>query len=412
MGALFYKFFIFLYTTALRIAAIFNPKAKAFKEGRKNWRQNLLENFKGNKAPVVWFHCASLGEFEQGRPVIEAFKEEFPDFKVLLTFFSPSGYEVRSDYQHADYVFYLPIDTHSNARYFIHIAKPRLVLFVKYEFWHYYTKVLAKNKIPLLSISSIFRPSQIYFQWYGGFYKKILSKVEYFFVQDTSSKKLLKKAGISKVHVSGDTRFDRVWQIFEKRKELPTVSKFKDSRKTMVVGSCWPEDLNTLTSFINESNMKFIIAPHEIEEKFMKQLKNDFIRKTIRYSELDNVDPSEYSILIIDNIGMLSSLYRYGEFAYVGGGFGKGLHNILEPATFGIPIFFGNKNYEKFREANDLINLGGAYAVSGYDEFRFQFRIFSEPKTYDIASQINRDYVKNNVGASESIIKYSKELLE
>jgi len=412
MGATFYKFLIFLYLAALNIASIFNPKAKAFIKGRKNWRSDLVDKFKGNKSPVVWFHCASLGEFEQGRPVIEAFKKEFPDYKVLLTFFSPSGYEVRKNYNHADFICYLPTDTLSNARFFIHIVKPRMALFVKYEFWHYYYKVLAKNNIPLLSISSIFRPSQIYFSWYGGFYRKILSRVNHFFVQDSGSKELLENIDINNVTVSGDTRFDRVWKICSQPKDLPLVSKFKDNKKTMVVGSCWPEDLNALTSFINETELKFIIAPHEIDNKFLKQLKKDFIRKTIKYSDLNEVDPADYSILIIDNIGMLSSLYGYGEFAYVGGGYGKGLHNILEPATFGIPIFFGDKNIAKFKEANDLINLGGASAVSGYDELRLQFRTFNDHNTYEIASQINRDYVKNNVGASDSIIKFSKGLLE
>lgn len=371
----------------------------------------MADSFNSNEAPVAWFHCASLGEFEQGRPVIEAFKKRFPNYKILLTFFSPSGYEVRKNYDGADFIYYLPVDSRANARRFIKIVKPAITFFVKYEFWHHYTKELATRKVPLISISTIFRPGQLFFKSYGGFYKNILKRFNFFFVQDQRSAELLEGINVKNYTIAGDTRFDRVAQICNNQKQLPLIEKFKNGQHLMVIGSAWPEDMAVLASFINQGNLKFIIAPHEIDEKFIDQMKSDFIRKTVKYSQLADKNPSEYEILIIDNVGMLSSLYKYGEYAYIGGAFGKGLHNILEAATFGVPIFFGNQNYKKFREAVDLINLGGAVAVAGHDELRMQFNSFTDPKTYEIASQINSDYVKNNTGATGKIIEYTEKLL-
>ncbi|MTI22275.1 3-deoxy-D-manno-octulosonic acid transferase [Fulvivirga sp. RKSG066] len=411
MTLILYNVFIFFYKVAIHLASPFDNKASLFLQGRKDWENRLKTALNGNKSPVVWFHCASLGEFEQGRPVMEAFKKEFPEYKVFLTFFSPSGYEVRKNYNGADYIFYLPFDTKSNAISFVDIVKPSMVFFVKYEFWHHFTKAVHKKNIPLLSISTIFRPGQIFFKWYGKFNVKILKRFSHFFLQDLRSKELLDNLKINNCEVSGDTRFDRVWSICSQPKELPEIQRFKNNHQTMIVGSAWPEDIAVLTSFINESNLKFIIAPHEIEDHFMSAMQKDFIKKTIKFSELPTVNPEDYQVLIIDNIGMLSSLYKYGEFAFVGGAYGKGLHNILEPATFGIPIFFGDKNYEKFKEAIDLIKLGGAMSIASYDELRLQFRSFSETKTYEIASQINQDYVKNNTGATKRIMNYSKEIL-
>jgi len=363
------------------------------------------------EAPLAWFHCASLGEFEQGRPVIEALKRKYPDYKILLTFFSPSGYEVRKNYEGADYIYYLPLDTKSNAQDFVEIVKPDIAYFVKYEFWYHIVKRLSKEGVPLLSISTIFRPEQLFFKSYGQFYAKILKKFTYFFLQDIRSQELLHSIQIKNCEVSGDTRFDRVWEICSRHKDLPQVERFVNASSVMVVGSCWPEDLEVLTPFINQTQLKFIIAPHEIEEWFIQKMEKDLTKKLIRYSQLSDTDPTQYDVLIIDNIGMLSSLYKYGRYAYVGGAFGKGLHNILEPATFGIPIFFGNRNYEKFKEAIDLIKLGGAIAIADYDGLRSQFQAFSEPTTYDIASQINQDYVKNNTGATTRILNYCDELL-
>ncbi len=413
MALLLYSLFIRVYQFGIWVASIFNPKARLFLKGRKKLLENIEENFSPS-APVAWFHCASLGEFEQGRPVIEAFKERFPNYKIVLTFFSPSGYEVRKNYTGADLVCYLPLDKKTNAKRFVNAINPSVAFFVKYEFWHFYSRELKKRSIPLLSIATILRPNQVYFKSYGNFYRKILERFTHFFVQDQNTKSLLESIGISNCEVSGDTRFDRVAKIYKSTSELPIVEKFTNGEQIMVVGSAWGEDIDVLTSFINGSTMKFIIAPHEIEEKFMQSMKKDFMRKTIRFSELseDGVNPSEYEVLIVDNVGMLSTLYKYGHYAYVGGGFGKGLHNILEPATFGLPIFFGDQNYEKFREAIDLIKLGGAVAIANYDALRVQFRAFSDYKTYEIASQINADYVKNNTGATKRIVDYCEELLK
>lgn len=411
MGKLFYTFSIFLYRVAIRIATLFNKKARLFVKGRKNLLPRIKKELQQSNAPVAWFHCASLGEFEQGRPVMEAFKKNYPHYKIVLTFFSPSGYEVRKNYEGADHIFYLPMDTGKNARLFLNYVKPKIAFFIKYEFWKNYTSGLKARKIPLLSVSSIFRKDQLFFKSYGKFYKSILKDFTWFFVQDRESLKLLASININNASVSGDTRFDRVLSICEDNVQLPQVSRFKNNKKVMVIGSCWPEDFDELNSFINDTGIKFIIAPHEIEEKFLQRIERDLLKKCIRYSAIDDNDPADFDVLIIDNIGMLSSLYTYGEYAFVGGGYGQGLHNILEPATFGIPIFFGNKNYNKFREAKDLINLGGAVAVADYDELRTQFRSFTDETTYNIASGINKDYVKDSTGATGKIINYCKTLI-
>lgn len=411
MSLIFYNLTVFAYRLGISLVSPFNKKAQQFLAGRKGIFEKLAGSFRDNDDPVAWFHCASLGEFEQGRPVIEAFKRRFPEYKILLTFFSPSGYEVRKNYAEADYIYYLPVDSRRNARRFVKTVKPSIAFFVKYEFWHHYSKELNKNEIPLLSISTIFRPDQLFFKSYGNFYRNILKHFNYFFLQDQRSADLLSNVGIKNFVVSGDTRFDRVAHICNNQKALPLIEQFKNGQRLMVVGSAWPEDMAVLAPFINQGQLKFIIAPHEMDEKFLDQMKSDFIRKTVRYSQLPDKTPSEYDILIIDNVGMLSSLYKYGEFAFIGGGFGKGLHNILEAATFGVPIFFGNHNYIKFREAVDLINLGGAVAIAGHDELRVQFNSFTDDKTYEIASQINADYVKNNTGATGKIMDYTEKLL-
>ncbi|UII29312.1 3-deoxy-D-manno-octulosonic acid transferase [Fulvivirga maritima] len=411
MGKLSYRLFIFFYRVFISFAALFNKKAKQFSQGRKNLFQELSNDFKSHSGDLAWFHCASLGEFEQGRPVIEAFKKDFPHFKILLTFFSPSGYVVRKDYPLADFVYYLPLDTPGNAKQFINITKPNLAIFVKYEYWYFHLRALRKNNIPILSVSSIFRNDQVYFKKYGGFYRHILKQVSHFFVQDHKSKELLNNLSFNNVSISGDTRFDRVVSIVNNKKDIPLVKQFKGNDKLMVVGSCWPEDFDVLLSFINEFPLKFIIAPHEIEERFMQRIEKEAIKKTIRFSQLTSSNTQENDILIIDNVGMLSSLYGYADYAYVGGAFGAGLHNILEAATFGLPIFFGNKNYTKFREAVDLVNLGGAVAIGDNNQLRFQFHQFMEEKTYNIGSQVNRDYVLDHTGATDKIINHCKEIL-
>ncbi len=411
MPKLIYRLSILFYRFAILIVSPFNKKAKKTLRGRKKLLKQIQIQLNANSSPIVWFHCASLGEFEQGRPIIERFRKEFSNFKVLLTFFSPSGYEIRKNYSHADYVFYLPWDSKSNARKFIRLTRPTLAIFVKYEFWYDYISELKRQHIPVLSTSSIFRSKQIYFRSYGSFYLNILKNVTHFFVQNRASKILLKDHNIENVSVAGDTRFDRVAKIVATKKNLPEVEKFKGDSKIMVIGSCWPEDLEVLLPFINESNLKFIIAPHEIDGSCQKILEHESLKKLILYSEIDRLSGDE-QVLVIDNVGLLSSLYAYGEYAYVGGAFSDGLHNILEAAAYGVPVFFGNKNYEKFNEAIDLINLGGAVAIGDETELRQHFHYFEKEKALQIAGQVNRDYVFDNTGATDKIIDYCKNNLE
>jgi 3-deoxy-D-manno-octulosonic-acid transferase len=409
---------IFLYNVGVRLAAffvglasLFNEKAKLFNAGRKDVFAAMKTELAGNKNPVVWIHCASLGEFEQGRPVMEEIKRSFPSIKILLTFFSPSGYEVRKQYQYADFIFYLPWDTAKNAQTFITITKPTLAIFVKYEFWFHYAALLKKNNIPLISISAIFRPSQIFFKSYAGFYKSILKNFSMFFVQNTESKTLLKSIGIENVVVAGDTRFDRVYKIISDSTPIAIAERFKNNEKTMVIGSCWPEDLDVLLPFINQQRSKFIIAPHEISNEFLSTIEKSVQGKCIRYSAAENKPVEEYTVLLIDNIGMLSRLYRYGEFAYIGGAFGKGLHNILEAACYGVPIFFGNKNYEKFQEAIDLINQGGAFVVKDYSDLKEKYEMLNEPENFLLACDVTRSYVEQNLGATDKVLSYCQKVL-
>lgn len=409
----------FLYNIALmftragmRLAALFHPKARTFVDGRRDIFKHLQNAFRGHQGRTVWVHCASLGEFEQGRPVIEGLKAEFPDVRILLTFFSPSGYEVRKNYRFADFVFYLPWDTASNAFNFIKASNPTVAIFVKYEFWLHYSRELKKRNIPLLSISSIFRPDQMFFKSYGGFYRNILANFAYFFVQNERSQRLLHSIGFQNCVIAGDTRFDRVYSIVKEGSEIPIARKFKNDTKTMVVGSCWPEDFEVLTPMINHGSLKFIIAPHEITENFLTSIERSLLVKFVRYSAAQNIpDLENYHVLIIDNVGMLAKLYQYGEFAFVGGAFGKGLHNILEAACYGIPILFGNRNYQKFQEAVDLINRGGAVEVEDYVDFKEKFEVLNAPETFTLACEVTRAYVTENLGATEKIMQYCRKLL-
>ena len=413
MKSLLYNLLIQMYGVALRVASLFNNKARQFIAGRKNLFNMLSKDFVGNEAPVAWFHCASLGEFEQGRPVIEAMREQMPGYKILLTFFSPSGYEVRKNYKGADYIYYLPLDTPGNARRFIEITRPGIVFFVKYEFWHNYILALRRNDIPVVSFSAIFRDNQLFFKPWGGFYRNILHNISHIFVQNKASLELLKTINVTRTSVAGDTRFDRVWKICNQLKAVEGVAAFKENQPLMVVGSSWPEDLEVLVPLINaNAKIKFIIAPHEIREADMASLEKKIQRPSIRYSSLNNGASTQHQVLIIDNVGMLSSLYQFGEFAYIGGAFGKGLHNILEAATFGLPVFFGDKNYKKFREAKDLIAQGGAFAVSDSASLSGIFdKLMHEPATRASTGAINRGYVKQNTGATQKILDHCKNNL-
>ena len=408
---LFYNISIFFIGLGIRLASLFNPKARAFVTGRKDTIKNIQTQF-SNQGRVVWVHCASLGEFEQGRPIIETVRKEFPDQKILLTFFSPSGYEIRKNFPGADFVSYLPLDTHSNAVKFIDAIRPTLAVFVKYEFWYHYTTELKKRNIPLISISSIFRNDQFFFSDFGGFYRKILFNFSHFFVQNSESVRLLNSINVRNVTLAGDTRFDRVIQVVQSSDPVPIAEAFKGDQKVFVVGSSWPEDMEALVPFINENRLKFIIAPHEISESSIVNLEKSLQVKYIRYSQAANKNLEEYNVLIIDNIGLLSRLYRYGEFAYVGGAFGKGLHNILEAACYGVPILFGNKSYDKFQEAIDLINRGGAFEISDYPDLKAKYEMLNVPSSFLLACEVTRQYVEENLGATEKIMSYCRSVLQ
>ncbi len=410
MGSIIYRLSIFGYRVALHVAAVFTAKARLFIRGRSSTFEVLKRQMENGHSQIVWFHCASLGEFEQGRPVIEAFKKEFPSYKILLTFFSPSGYEVRKDYPLADFVHYLPLDTKKNAEQWIRLVKPRIVFFVKYEFWHFYIKTLKDHKIPVLSISSIFRQGQIYFRSSATFQQKILKNVTHFFVQDTESSDLLRQIDIDTVTVSGDTRFDRVADICRKARDIEGIHTFVASKKVMVIGSCWPEDMEILYPFITFHDLKYIIAPHEINSGFIGDIQRKSGKSSVRFSEGKEAWSGK-DVLIIDNIGMLSSLYKYANYAYVGGAFGKGLHNILEAATFGLPVFFGNKNYQKFREAVELEEKGGAFPIGSFQELQAAFMNLHQEEGPDDVGKISGQYVRENTGATATIMSYAKKLL-
>ena len=408
----FYNISIFLLGLGLRLLSMFNAKAREFVAGRRDIFKRLSSALAGNTQPLVWVHCASLGEFEQGRPVIEALRSEFPHIQILLTFFSPSGYRVKKNYPHASHVFYLPLDTARNARRFVRIANPKLAIFVKYEFWFHYSRVLKKKKIPLISISSIFRKEQYFFRKTGSFNRRILKNITHFFVQNEESLELLLSINLYNVTISGDTRFDRVKQIAERRTENEIARTFKGNEKVFVIGSAWPEDLDILVPFINEAKLKFIIAPHEIHHDQIQNLQRSLRVKSVLYSQAANRNLDEYRVLIIDNVGLLSVLYRYGEFAFIGGAFGKGLHNILEAACYGIPVMFGNKQYQKFREAVDLINRGGAFPVADYPDLKKKYDMLKEPETFILACEVCRQYVQENTGATDKIMDYCRQVVK
>ena len=364
-----YNLFVVFASQALKLVAVFSPKIKLFVEGRKAVFPTLEQKIKPSDK-TIWFHAASLGEYEQGLPVIEKIKEKFPSHKIVVTFFSPSGYEVRKNNTVADVTVYLPLDTKKNAKQFLSLVHPELVFFIKYEYWLNYLSELKDLNTPTYLISGIFRENQMFFKWYGGFYRKALETFTYFFVQNENSKKLLRQLGKANVAVSGDTRFDRVAAILEKDNSLDFISQFKNDTLTIVVGSSWPKDETLLVDFINSNayKVKFIIAPHNIKAEQIQQLKNSITKKTVLFSERNDKNLAEYDVFIIDTIGILTKIYSYADIAYVGGGFGNpGVHNILEPATYGIPIVIG-PNYSHFAEATALVNLEGCVSVSNKKE--------------------------------------------
>ena len=415
-----YIIIILIYLTGVAIASFFSKKVKMMWQGEKKAIRTIREKMDPN-ARYVWFHAASLGEFEQGRPIIERFRKERPEFKILLTFFSPSGYEVRKNYEGADIICYLPLDTPHNARRFLRTIRPEMAFFIKYEFWYNYLHILRHRNIPVYSVSSIFRPNQIFFRWYGRQYGKVLKCFTRFFVQNERSRELLAKIGIHDVTVSGDTRFDRVLSIKEQSKELPIVSAFLDGKNGFVAGSSWLPDEKIFIPYMLQNNpdWKLIIAPHVIDEDHLKQIEALLeSKKVIRYTDVRDAWESaneaqrdalskrlaEADAIIINCFGLLSSIYRYGKVAYVGGGFGVGIHNVLEAAVWGMPVIFG-PNHERFQEAVALIAEGGGFSISDEHDFEIFMRKFSsDPKALAEASRKAGEYVKSQSGATDAVM--------
>ncbi len=411
MVKLLYDVFIKIYLAAIHLAAPFNTKAKQWIVGRKSLLKQLETSIIPNK-PLIWMHCASLGEFEQGRPVLEHLKIENPSYKILLTFFSPSGYEVRKGYEGADYIYYLPMDSKANAAAFLEITKPDLILFVKYEFWFYYLIEAQKREIPTLLISGIFREGQPFFKWYGGLHKTMLSTFNHLFVQNENSAKLLLNIGYqNKMSIGGDTRFDRVIEIALTAKDLPFIERFISGTNVVVAGSTWTEDDKELDHFANtNAEVKFIIAPHNITSHRLKECKYLY-QNAILYSEFIKDQSAEgFNTLIIDNIGMLSTLYKYATVCYVGGAFGDdGVHNVLEAAVYGKPVLFGPV-YEKYAEAIDLVECGGAYSVETGLELEQKLKqLLQKGDDYTKSSSAARNFVLENTGATAKVIDYIQE---
>lgn len=403
-----YNLGIYLYSLIIHLAAPFSRKPRKMMKG--HWIvYELLRQQKENGAKYIWFHAASLGEFEQGRPLIEKIKERYPEYKILLTFFSPSGYEVRRNYQEADIVCYLPLDKPRNVKKFLDIMQPCMAFFIKYEFWKNYLNELHKRNIPVYSVSSIFRKEQIFFKWYGGAYRKVLSNFDQLFVQNETSKRFLSKIGIEKVTVVGDTRFDRVLEIRQEAKNLPLVEAFKGDSLTIVAGSSWaPDEYLFIEYFNNHPEMKLIIAPHVIDENHLVEIISKLKRPYVRYSKATEQNIKKADCLIIDGYGLLSSIYRYGEIAYIGGGFGVGIHNVLEAAVYGIPVIFGPK-YQKFMEARQLIEGKGAFSIKDSEELsQLLDKMISDKEFLKESGSNAGNYVTKNLGASELILSQIK----
>lgn len=400
---LIYNIGILLYYLIIKSASLFNKKAALWIRGRNN---QTIKKFEKS----IWFHFASLGEFEQGRPVLEQLRKLYPQKKIIITFFSPSGYEIRKNTPLADAVYYLPVDTANNARNFIESIDPELAVFTKYEYWYHYFNELNKKRVPLYIISSIFRKDQVFFKWYGSLHRKMLKMVTHFFVQDDNSKQLLASLNLNNVTISGDTRFDRVWDNAQYPKPLPVIAEFKGNNKVFVAGSTWPPDEKLIAPLVKQyPDWKFIFAPHEIGPEKIKGLEETLNGlEVIKFSEIagGQIPLNKYQVLIIDNIGMLSSLYQYGEVAYIGGGFGAGIHNTLEAAAFGLPVIFGPK-YEKFKEARDLVALKAGFSINTSEELvKAAQLIMTDAEYHAFASEKIREYVKENTGATGKIINH------
>lgn len=401
-----YNVIVVIASQLLKIVALFSPKIRLFIDGRKDVFQTVQSKIKSTDK-TIWFHCASLGEYEQGLPLMEQIKIKNPNHKLVVTFFSPSGFEVRKNNSVADVTVYLPLDSKKNAAQFIKIVQPELAFFVKYEFWPNYLSELKRQKIKTYLISGVFRPTQIFFKWYGAFYRAALHNFDCFFVQNESSKTALQSIGFRNAIISGDTRFDRVISILERDNSLDYIEKFKNNCITIVIGSSWPNDESLLIQYINQSaaNVKFIIAPHNIKTDQIEHLKNQITKKTVLFSGKEGINLSEFQVFVIDTVGILTKIYSYADIAYVGGGFGNpGVHNLLEPATFGIPIVIG-PNYSHFFEAVALVHLEGCISISNQNELNEAFsNLISNSDIRLEKGHICETFIGMNKGATATIL--------
>lgn len=401
-----YNLSIFLYSILIRLAAPFNIKASQISTGRVKVFDELKIRIKHDR-PIIWIHCASLGEFEQGRPVIEAIRKQHPAYQIFLTFFSPSGYEIRKNYELADYIYYLPADTKRNAEQLIELVNPELVFFVKYEFWYHYITELKKRNIPIYLFSAIFRKNQLFFKnspW-GKWYRKMLFSFGHFFVQDDQSVSLLGRLGLKNVTKAGDTRFDRVAEIARNGKIIPMIEKFKGNNQLVVAGSTWKPDEELLAQYIEtHPEIKFIIAPHETKRGNIERLINRLKTPVLCYTEVSEETVMNSHVLIVDTIGILSSIYKYADLAYIGGGFGVGIHNTLEAAIFGMPILFG-PNYLKFHEATSMVELGIAFPITDFRTLETKLNeLLNNPDKSKLISEKCIDFTKQNLGATQIIL--------
>lgn len=402
---MFYNLAIYLFSALLWPVSLFNKKADTLRRGRRGLVERIEKDFASlPECQTLWMHCASLGEFEQGRTVIEAFKALEPTSRIVVTFFSPSGYEVRHNYSGADYIYYLPADTPCNARRVVRAIKPNIAIFVKYEYWHNYLKQLQNKGAQIYVISAIFRENMVFFKPWGGFFRAMLSRFTHLYVQNSQSIELLVAIGIQNVTVAGDTRFDRVAQITAAVPKLPIVEAFAKGQQVMVCGSTWPDDEKLLAKLItNHPETRFIIAPHQINENNIRTLLSALPQRTAAlYTQTDERQVVNTNLLIINCIGILSGVYRYGQIAYIGGGFGAGIHNILEAATWGMPIIFGPR-YQKFAEAVDLVNLGGAASIASEEELQTAYNLMQN--NLNNISQVTKKYVETRCGATEIITR-------
>jgi 3-deoxy-D-manno-octulosonic-acid transferase len=412
MGPIIYNILIRILNLIILIYSKFNVKARLLVDGRRH-TFNTIEEKRITGKKCLWFHCASLGEFEQALPLIEKIKENFPNFQLFISFFSPSGFEYQKDNSIVDGVFYLPADTKSNARSLLELLNPEAVFFIKYEFWFNYLKACNEKNIPVFSVSTILRPDQVFFKFYGSFYREMLRKFNYFFVQNQETLDLLKNIGLENAIVSGDTRFDRVEAILKEQTSIMPIEKFAGDSPLIVLGSTWRKDIDLWMHFINQSNdLKFIIAPHNITEEEMSYIEERIQQEVVRYSSILG-DMDKAPVLIIDNIGMLSTIYKYSYIAYVGGAFGEGLHNILEPATFAKPVLIGKgKSNKKYHEVRALIKRGGAYEVANPKELEHVMNdLLRDVAFYKESSRASRSYVEENLGSADAILENLKTYL-